>query len=100
MGLERNQFLEMDGLYFESETHEWFHDKTTTQYGRKKSVLWRSGEQDDALNISCFVTRDKNTGEYNRVMMDIPSNSIIYETKSLVDLGYHIDKLKIIKRYE
>jgi hypothetical protein len=24
----RNEFLEMDGLFWESETHEWFHDKT------------------------------------------------------------------------
>jgi hypothetical protein len=22
--MERNQFLEMDGLFWESETHEWF----------------------------------------------------------------------------
>lgn len=42
----RNQFLESDGLYFESDTHEWFHDKISTRHAREKSVLWGSGEQE------------------------------------------------------
>jgi hypothetical protein len=96
---ERNEFLEMDGLYWESETHEWFHDKTSTQYAGKKSVLWGSGEQDDALNVACFVVRNKETGEYDRVMMDKETNEIIYDTKSLEEMGYHIDKLKVVKRF-
>ncbi len=96
---ERNEFLESDGLFWESETHEWFHDKISTQYARKKSVLWGSGEHDDALNVMCFVVRNKETGEYDRVMMDKEENEIIYETKSLEELGYHIDKLKAIKRF-
>ena len=28
--MDRNQFLESDGLFWESETHEWFHDKIST----------------------------------------------------------------------
>jgi len=96
---ERNEFLESDGLFWESETHEWFNDKISTQYARKKSVLWGSGEQDDALNVMCFVVRNKETGEYDRVMMDKDKNEVIYETKSLEDLGYHIDELKVLKRF-
>jgi hypothetical protein len=98
MNTNRNEFLEADGLYWESETHEWFHDRISTHHARKKSVLWGSGEQEDALNVVCFVLRNKETGEYDRVMMDINSNEIIYETKSLEDLGFYIDKLKVLKR--
>jgi hypothetical protein len=97
--MERNQFLECDGLFFESETHEWFHDKISTNHARKKSVLWGSGEQDDALDVACFVVRNKETGEYDRVMMDRKKEEIIFETKSLEELGYHIDKLKTLKRF-
>ena len=97
---ERNEFLEMDGLYYESETHEWFHDKTSTQYARKKSVLWESGEQNDALNVVCFVVRDKESGEYDRLMLDKDSEEVIFDTKSLEAMGYEIDRMKVIKRFE
>ena len=96
----RYEFLEIDGLFWESETHEWFHDKINTQYARKKSVLWGSGEQDDALDVACFVVRKKETGEYDRVMMDKPTNQIIYTTKVLEDMAYRIDQLKVLKRFE
>jgi hypothetical protein len=96
----RNEFLEMDGLYWESETHEWFHDKISTQYAGKKSVLWGSGEQDDALNVVCFVIRNKETGEYDRVMMDKDKEEIIFDTKSLEAMGYEIDRMKVIKRFK
>ena len=33
---DRNEYIETDGLYWESDTHEWFHDKTTTNYCRKE----------------------------------------------------------------
>jgi hypothetical protein len=98
--MERNEFLESDGLFWESETHEWFHDKISTNHAQKNSVLWGSGEQDDSLDVMCFVVRDKATGEYNRLMMDKPTNEIIYHTKSLEDLGFHIDKLKTILRFK
>ena len=97
--MERNQFLESDGLYWESPTHEWFHDKISTQYAQKKSVLWGSGEQEDSLPLMCFVVRNKETGEYDRVIMNKETNEILYDTKSLEDLFYHIDRLKIAKRF-
>lgn len=92
---KRNEFLEMDGLYWESETHEWFHDKTTTNYARTDNGLHK-----DALpDIYCFVTRNKETGEYDRVIMDSKTNQIIYDTKSLEDLSYRIDQMKVMKRF-
>jgi len=97
---ERNEFLEMDGLYWESETHEWFHDKISTQYARKKSILWGSGEQNDALNVICFVVRDKESGEYDRLMLDKDKEEVIFDTKSLEAMGYEIDRMKVIKRFE
>lgn len=100
MNKDRNEFLEMDGLYWESETHEWFHDKTSTYYARKKSVLWGSGEQNDALDVMCFVVRNKETGEYDRLMMDVKTNEPIYDTKSLEQMGYEIDRLKVLKRFK
>jgi len=96
--MERNEFLESDGLFWESDTHEWFNDKISTNYARKKSVLWGSGEQEDNLDVMCFVVRNKDTGDYDRVIMDKPTNEVIYSTKSLEDLGYYIDKLKVLRR--
>jgi len=96
---DRNKFLEMDGLYWESETHEWFNDKISTDYARKKSVLWGSGEQNDALDVVCFVVRNKETGEYDRVMVDAKTSQPIYDTKSLEDLSYKIDQMKVTKRF-
>jgi len=91
---ERNEFLEMDGLYWESETHEWFHDKSSTQYAQKEDVHGIS-----LPNIYCFVTRDKETGEYMRVMMDKDAQSVIYDTTKLEDMGAHIDIMKVAKHY-
>ena len=96
---DRNKFLEMDGLYWESETHEWFNDKISTDYARKKSALWGSGEQNDALDVVCFVVRNKETGEYDRVMVDAKTSQPIYDTKSLEDLSYKIDQMKVTKRF-
>lgn len=96
MSKERNQFLEMDGLYWESESHEWFHDKTSTQYAQSDSGLHK-----DALkNIYCFVTRNKETGEYDRIIMDSKTNEIIYDTKVLEEMAAEIDKLKVMKRFK
>ncbi len=97
---DRNKYLEMDGLYFESDTHEWFHDKITTRFARQKTVLLGGTGQDDDLNVACFVVRNKQTGEYNRVMLDVETNQPIYDTKSLEDLSFYIDKLKIAKRFK
>lgn len=92
----RNEFLEMDGLYWESETHEWFHDKTSTQYAQSDNGL----NKDALPNIHCFVVREKGTGEYNRVAMDAKTNEVIYSTKVLEDMGFFIDKLKVAKRFD
>ena len=98
--MERNQYLEADGLYWESETHEWFKDRISTQHAHKKSELWGSGTQNDALpNLYCFVVRDKATGEYDRVVVNNLNSEVVYETKSLEDLGFWIDKMKVIKRF-
>jgi hypothetical protein len=94
--MNRNEFLEMDGLYFESETHEWFHDKTSTNYARTDNGL----NKDALKNIYCFVTRSKETGEYDRVMMDSKTNEVIFDTKSLEVMAFEIDKLKVMKRYK
>jgi len=99
MSKERNQFIESDGLYWESETHEWFHDKISTAYARKKTVT-ATGELDDALNVVCLVTRNKETGEYDRVMMDVLTNEIIYDTKVLEDMAFQVDKMKLAKRFK
>lgn len=98
--MERNEFLERDGLYWESETHEWFHDKISTRHATDRSVLWGSSEQKDSLKVACFVVRNKETGEYDRVMLDVDKNEIIFETKSLEEMAYEIDKLKVIKRFK
>jgi hypothetical protein len=98
--MDRNQYLEVDGLYWESETHEWFNDKISTQHAHKKSELWGSGTQDDDLtNLYCFVVRDKKTGEYNRVVVNNLNSEVVYETKSLEELAFWIDKLKVVKRF-
>ena len=98
---ERNEFLEMDGLYFESETHEWFNDEISTKYAHKNSILWRGGEQNDALpNIHCFVIREKSTGRYMRVVMDAKTNEIIFDTESMEQLSGFIDKMKLMKRFK
>jgi hypothetical protein len=92
----RNEFLEMDGLYWESETHEWFHDKSSTNYAQTDNGL----NKDALKNIFCFVTRNKETGEYDRVIMDSKKQEIIFDTKSLEDLSFEIDRMKIKKRFK
>lgn len=91
---DRNIYLEMDGLYWQSDTHEWFHDHGGTNYA----------QQEDQYGISlphlvAFVVRDKSSGEYNRVVMDKRDSSIIYDTKSLEDMGGFIDKAKVLIRF-
>ena len=92
----RNELLEMDGLYWESETHEWFHDKTSTHYAQTDNGL----NKDALKHIYCFVTRNKETGEYDRVIMDSKKEEIIFDTKSLENLAFEIDRMKIEKRFK
>lgn len=93
--MERNKYLEADGLYWESDTHEWFHDKTSTQYAHLENDRGIS-----LKNIICFVVREKETGKYDRVIMDSKTNAIIYSSKSLEDIGVYIDKLKVMKHFK
>ena len=94
--MERNSFLEMDGLYYESDTHEWFADNSTTNYAQTDNGL----NKDALRNIHCFVVREKNTGEYDRVVMDSKTQEIIYDDKSLEDILFFIDRMKIKKRFK
>lgn len=87
---ERNEFLEADGLYWESETNEWFHDKLSTKYAKRA----------DLENIFCFITRNKETGEYDRVVVDSNTNRIIYDSKSMEAIGAFIDMMKIAGKFK
>jgi len=93
--MERNKYLEKGGLYWESDTHEWFQDRSSTEYAHMPNANGIT-----LKNIVAFVVRNKATGEYDRILMDNKSNQIIYETKMLENIGFHIDQLKIIKLYE
>jgi hypothetical protein len=98
--IERNEFLEIDGLFWESETHEWFHDKISTNYAEKESIIWGSGAQNDAVPfLKCFVVREKASGKYDRVIMDQRTNEIVFDTKELERIGFFIDQQKIIRRF-
>lgn len=91
---ERNNYIETDGLYWESDTHEWFHDKTTTNYCRKED------KHGTKLNWVAFFVRDKATGEYNRVLMDVDTNEILRDDTNLEAQAVFIDMMKANKRYE
>lgn len=92
----RNEFVEMDGLYHETDTHEWFNDKSATTYAKTDNGL----NKDALRHIHCFVVRNKANGEYDRVVMDSTTNEVIYDTKSLEDMLFFIDRLKIAKRFK
>ncbi len=94
--MKRNDFLEADGLYWESETHEWFHDKISTNYAQTNNGLY----EDLLSNIFCFITRNKIDGDYIRVIVDSNTNQIIFDSRSVEEIGCHIDKLKLIKRFK
>lgn len=62
----RNSLLEDDGLYWESDTHEWYNDKSSTDYAQTESAVGG-----DALkNLYAFILRNKESGEYDRVLFD------------------------------
>ncbi len=88
---DKNNYLEMDGLYWESPTHEWFYDKKSTNYAQTDNGL----NKDALPNIYCFVVREKETGDYNRVVMDKKTNAVIYDSGSLEDISFFIDRLKL-----
>jgi hypothetical protein len=91
---ERNQFLEADGLVHETETHEWFLDKVSTNYARQENLQGIKLE-----NIVAYVTRDKSNGQYERVLVNNNVPEVIFASLKLEDIGFHIDKLKTIKQF-
>ena len=98
---ERNIYIEQeDSLFYESETHEWFIDEISTRYARKNSISPRGEDNNDGLDVVCFIVRDKSTGDYERVIIDKGTNDVIYSTLSLEQMGFQIDKLKLFKRFK
>ena len=87
---ERNQYLEQDGLYWASETHEWFKDLSMTRYAKQQGLP----------NLIAFVLRENLTGEYDRLLMDRVTNLPVYNTKSMEDMVCQIDRLTILKRFD
>ena len=92
--MERNKYLEMDGIYYTTSTHEWFYDKASSNRCQNEDKNGIS-----LPNLVCFVLRNILTGEYDRIVVDKKNKQIIYETKSLEDLGFYIDKQKISKHF-
>ena len=93
--MERNNFLEMDGLAYESDTHEWFFDNSTSNYAQ------RENKNGVALkNLTCYVVRQKDNGEYDRVVMDNIKQELIYDSKSLEEICFFIDRIKIAKHFK
>ena len=97
---DRNEFLEMGGLVFETDTHEWFNDKPITNYARENSIAANGRDMKDKLDIVGFVVRDKQNGEYDRVLVNKKTNEPIYDSKSMEDILGYIDRLKILKRFK
>ena len=91
---ERNKYLEADGLFQETETHEWFLDKSSTQYARQENLQGVKLE-----NIVAYVTRDKSSGQYERVLVDNNVPEVIYASLKLEDIGARIDMLKAVKHF-
>lgn len=86
---ERNEFLEADGLIFDNGEFEWFADKSSTSYAQRKNLL----------KIVAYITRNKETGEYKRVLVDHNIESVIYASDSLESIGVKIDQLALIEKF-
>lgn len=91
---KRNKYLEMDGLAAKTETHEWFYDKVSTNHAQTENLNGVS-----LKNITCFVVRDITSGEYDRVILDLTTNTPIFDSKSLEEIGHEIDRMKIYKHF-
>lgn len=93
--MERNKYLEIDGLLYTTSTHEWFYDKVGTMHAQNQD---RNGIT--LPHLVCYVIRDIKTGEYDRIIVDKEKQQIVYETKSSEDLRFYIDKQKIAKHFK
>lgn len=97
--MDRNQFAEMDGLFHESDTHEWYHDHISTQYARKSSLDSYGQCKNDNLDVVCFIVRTKETGEYNRVVVDVESNKPIFDSQNAEEVHFFLSKMKLKKAF-
>lgn len=93
--MERNKYLEIDGLAYKSDTHEWFNDKHGTNKAQEEDLNYVK-----LPHIICYVVRNIKTGEYDRIVFDKKKNEIIYDTKSIDDLGFFINRMKIAKHFK
>jgi hypothetical protein len=93
--MQRNRYLEIDGIYCTTSTHEWFYDKVSSNHAQNEDKNGIS-----LPNLVCFVLRNILTGEYDRILVDKQTKQIVYETKSLEDLRFYIDKQKIAKHFK
>jgi|LakMenEpi03Aug12_release.lakeMendotaPanAssembly.Ray.scaffolds.fasta_scaffold259183_2 hypothetical protein len=99
--MERNKLEEMDGLFWESETHEWFRDRLNTQKLHKNSVGGGGVSLDDELpNMFCFNVRDKKTGIYERVVIDGVTQEVVLVAEGYMKMAFEIDKWKISRRFD
>jgi len=94
--IERNEYLEMDGLVFKSETHEWFRDKSSTTYAQLEN---RQGIS--LPDIFVYAVRKISTGEYDRVIVSQKNGTseVVYSSKSIEEIGFKIDQMKLIVLY-
>jgi hypothetical protein len=87
--------LEKDGLFWESETHEWYKDMYNTRVAQMENLGGIS-----LPDIAAFVIKNKSTGEYDRILFDQNHGEIIFDTKKLEVLGGRIDMMKIAKQFQ
>lgn len=97
---KRNSIMESDGLFWESETHEWFNDTIATEYAQKITYWADKQGKDNSLAVMAFVVRNKENGEYERVLVDKVSNKVIHSAQSIEAMGTYIDLLKLNKIFD
>jgi len=93
--MERNKYLESGGLVLDNGEFEWFAEKGVTHYAQKENLSGIS-----LPNIYAYIVRNKENGQYKRVLVDQSLGQVIFETGSLEDIGFKIDQLKLIAQAE
>lgn len=73
---------------------KWYVDKHVTEYCFKGNI---SGV---ALNNIIAYVVVKPTGETDRVLVKYPDKAVIFNTKSLEEIGVEIDRLKLVKTFD
>lgn len=72
---------------------KWYFDVQVTDYCLKENLSGVS-----LTDIIAFVIV-KPSGETERVLVKYPEGEVIFNTKSLEEIGVEIDKLKLIKTF-